>query len=157
MAFRVFTIPISYPDLAEAELNSFLRSHRVLSIERRWVDQGPASFWAFCVDYLDAAIPRANNRFDRGGQRPKVDYKEKLSAGDFEVYCKLREFRKQLSQTEAVPVYTVFTNEQLAHMAEKKARSKASLEEITGVGDARLEKYGERLLTFLNSLDGAKP
>ena len=43
------TIPILSLDVAEAELNSFLQSHRVLSVERRWVDQGSQSFWAICI------------------------------------------------------------------------------------------------------------
>jgi hypothetical protein len=42
MAFRFFTVPIQNAEQAEAELNGFLRSHKVLSIDRRWVEQGPA-------------------------------------------------------------------------------------------------------------------
>ena len=32
----------------------FLRSHRVLAVDRRWVEQGSESFWSFCVDYLES-------------------------------------------------------------------------------------------------------
>jgi superfamily II DNA helicase RecQ len=55
-----------------------------------------------------------------------------------------------MSQAEAVPVYAVFTNEQLARMVQLRANSKAALEQIAGVGDARIEKYGPRLLEFLS-------
>ena len=48
MAFKFFTIPIQGSEQAEAELNAFLRSHKVLTFECRWVNQGPASFWSFC-------------------------------------------------------------------------------------------------------------
>jgi hypothetical protein len=51
MAFRFFTIPIRDPEPAQTELNSFLQSHNILSIDRRWVDQGTESFWTCCVDY----------------------------------------------------------------------------------------------------------
>ncbi len=54
MAFRFFTVPIQVAEQAETELNGFLRSHKVLSIDRRWVEQGPTSFWTFC-DPLRAA------------------------------------------------------------------------------------------------------
>ena len=47
------------------------------------------------------------------------------------------------------PVYTVFTNEQLAQMAETNVRTQADLEKIAGVGDARIEKYGPRFLELL--------
>ncbi|HEV3255716.1 MAG TPA: hypothetical protein VG013_02430 [Gemmataceae bacterium] len=65
MAFRFFTIPIQNAEPAEAELNGFLRSHKVLSIDRRWVEQGPTSFWTFCVDYVD--VQAAGSGGDRGG------------------------------------------------------------------------------------------
>ncbi len=45
MAYRFFTIAIRAPEAAQAELNGFLRSHRVLVVERRWVDQGENSLW----------------------------------------------------------------------------------------------------------------
>jgi superfamily II DNA helicase RecQ len=48
-----------------------------------------------------------------------------------------------------VPVYTIFTNEQLAQMVQVRATTKAALEKIAGVGDARIEKYGSRMLDVL--------
>ncbi len=53
MAFKFFTVPIQNSEAAEFKLNTFLRSHTALSVDRRWVDQGLSSFWALCVDYLD--------------------------------------------------------------------------------------------------------
>jgi hypothetical protein len=47
MAYRIFSIPIRDARPAEAELNAFLGSHRVLSVDRRCVDRGEDSFWAF--------------------------------------------------------------------------------------------------------------
>ena len=51
--YRFFLIPVRQIGLAEEEMNRFLRSHRVLNVDRRWVDQGSESFWSFCVDYLE--------------------------------------------------------------------------------------------------------
>jgi hypothetical protein len=34
MAYRVFTLPVHNPGAAETELNGFLASHRVLSVDR---------------------------------------------------------------------------------------------------------------------------
>jgi superfamily II DNA helicase RecQ len=77
------------------------------------------------------------------------DYKEILSPDDFAVFAKLRELRKEMAQAEAVPVYTIFTNEQLAQMVQDRCGSKADLEKVAGVGDARIEKYGPRFLGLL--------
>ena len=57
--------------------------------------------------------------------------------------------RKEIAQAEGVPVYTIFTNEQLAQMVQSRATTKAALEKIAGVGDARIEKYGARMLEVL--------
>ena len=58
--------------------------------------------------------------------------------------------RKEIAQVEGVPVYTIFTNEQLAQMVQSRATTKAALEKIAGVGDARIEKYGGRMLEVLS-------
>jgi hypothetical protein len=78
-----------------------------------------------------------------------VDYRERLSPEDFTVFARLRDLRKRMAQAEAVPVYAGFTNDQLARMVQARATSKAALESIAGVGDARIEKYGPRFLDFL--------
>jgi hypothetical protein len=36
MAYRVFTLPVHDPGAGETELNGFLASHRVLSVDRRF-------------------------------------------------------------------------------------------------------------------------
>ena len=83
------------------------------------------------------------------GGRPKVDYKEVLKPEEFEVFSRLREWRKGVAEKEGVPVYVVFSNEQLAQVVQKKVSSKAALKEIEGVGDSRVEKYGSAVLERL--------
>jgi hypothetical protein len=48
------------------------------------------------------------------GGRPKIDYKDVLKPEEFEVFSRLRDWRKSVAEKEAVPGYTVLTNEQLA-------------------------------------------
>src|SRR4051812_45444895 len=150
MAYRFFTVPIRSAEAAQAELNGFLRGHRVLAVDRRWIDRGEDSAWAFCVDYLESSgCPAPLSRERNGQARNKVDYREVLAPEDFAVYARLRDLRKQIAQAEAVPVYTVFTNEQLAQMVQARATTRAALERVAGVGDGRIEKYGARVLEFL--------
>ena len=49
MSLRFFAIPACDPLAAEAELNHLLATSRVLSVERHFVANGEASFWAVCV------------------------------------------------------------------------------------------------------------
>jgi len=51
MPLKFFIVPVLDAAPAEAEINAFLARHRVVAIDRRWVDQGSSSLWAICVDY----------------------------------------------------------------------------------------------------------
>ena len=141
MQFRLFSIPATGDTEAEEELNRFLRSHRAVSVQKELVQGGQTAYWCFCVEYLPGSQPEG-----KGGGRQRVDYKEILSAEDFAVFVRLREARKELAGKEAIPVYAVSTNEQLAEMAKSRAATLADLKKIDGFGDAKTEKYGETFL-----------
>jgi superfamily II DNA helicase RecQ len=147
MQLKLFILPVKNLAAAEGEMNAFLRSHRVLAVKKEFVADGENSFWTFCVEYLESA-PGVTGGTSLSG-RPKVDYKEVLKPDEFEVFSRLREWRKGVAEKEGVPVYVVFSNEQLAEMVKKKVSSKAALKEIEGVGDARVEKYGAAVLERL--------
>jgi hypothetical protein len=104
MAYRIFTVPIHDPGPAEAELNGFLRSHRVLAVERKWVESALNSYWTFCVDYLESAGgPTSGGRNGNHSGRGRIDYREKLSPEDFAVFARLRDLRREIAQEEAIP------------------------------------------------------
>ena len=86
-----------------------------------------------------------------------MDYKEVLKPEEFEVFSRLRDWRRAVADKEGVPVYTIFTNEQLAQMVQKKVNSKAALKEIEGVGEVRVEEYGEALLQVMSVAAAARP
>lgn len=145
MQYRVFAIPATgSPDLEE-ELNHFLRSHKVVSVQKtvEMIDGAPR--WCFCVEYLEGGAS-GGNAGRSSGRSKRVDYKEVLSEEDFAVYARLRDVRKELAAKEAVPVYAVCTNEQLARMAQTRPDCLVSLKEIEGFGEAKASKYGEALL-----------
>jgi superfamily II DNA helicase RecQ len=151
MQLKLFIVPVKNIAAAEAEMNGFLRAQRVLAVKKEFVAAGENSFWTFCVEYLDGAAGMGG----LGGRGPKVDYREVLKPEEFELFSRLRDWRKGVAEKEGVPVYAVLTNEQLAQIVQKKVNSKAGLKEIEGVGDARVEKYGEALLSVVTKTAGA--
>jgi superfamily II DNA helicase RecQ len=157
MPFKIITVPITSPDAAESELNSFLSSHRVLSVERRWIEAGTNSLVCFVVEYFASrggtTEPRSNGRANSA----RIDYREVLSPEDFAVFAKLRDVRKEIAAAESVPAYMVFTNEQLAQVVKTRAATKSDLAKISGLGDARLEKYADRLLATIPVAWNGKP
>lgn len=151
MPYRTFQIPVRSADWAERELNTFLASHRVLAVDRRWVDQGENSFWAVWVDYLDSPTESSFQSLTASDAKKKVDYKEILSPEDFAVFAQLRALRKELAAEDGVALYNIFTNEQLAQIVQRQTRTLEQLKAISGIGQARIDKYGPRVLELLNT------
>ena len=79
LQFRVISIPATGDVDAEEELNRFLRSHRVVSVQKQLVLEGGTAYWCFCVEYLLGA--KGTGEGAKG--RSRVDYKEVLSEEDF--------------------------------------------------------------------------
>ena len=145
MQFKIVFVPATGDVDAEEELNRFLRSHRAVSVQKELVRTDSSVYWSFCIEYLHGAPGTA----DRNAGRRRVDYKEVLSESDFAVFAQLREVRKRLAADEAIPVYAVCTNQQLAEMAKSRPATVSDLKRIEGFGDAKTEKYGEAFLTAM--------
>jgi|GEM_PF-122461 len=147
MKMQFFTIAIADAQAATDALNAFLVAHRVVHVERHFVADGANSAWSVCVSYTEGeSRPAADRR-----PQKKVDYRDALSEPQFAVFAKLRTLRKTLADQEGVPAYALFTNEQLAEMVRRPVRSLDHLAGIDGVGQARVEKYGEAFLGILNA------
>lgn len=86
-----------------------------------------------------------------GGNRDalKTDYREKLDPDTFARFARLRQARKRWAEEAGVPVYAIFTNAQLAAVAQARPDSLTALQEIDGIGAAKASSYGERVLALL--------
>ncbi len=124
------------------ELNKFLRGNKVVDISKSLVQQGNLAYWSFCVTYLVGVPPKIQQLNDR---KEKVDYKQVLDEAEFARFALLRTIRKQLADADAVPAFAVFTDSELAEMAKMNELTTKNLLSISGVGNKRVEKYGEQL------------
>lgn len=153
MSIIFFTVPALHPEPGASELNHCLATQRVAQVERSFVADGSASFWAVCVTVLDSAGGRRGERPDERGdaarRRGAVDYRELLSADEFALYDRLRSARKQAAEVDGLPTYAVFTNEQLAAMVRGRVASADALAAIEGVGAGRVGRYGDAFLALL--------
>ena len=145
MRYRFFSIPAMMPDDTQEDINRFCAEHRVISMEKQFVQDGERSYWALCVCYVEKHAGPLSPR------KGRVDFREVLNETDFALFAKLRDLRKKLAEQEGVPAYALFTNEQLAQMAQQRVTTQAELAALDGVGPARIEKYGEAFLNLLLS------
>ena len=125
------------------ELNAFLRSHRIVNVEKRLIDGERGTGWVFLVEYGSDG-----GKTPSGSAGQRVDYREILSTTEFVLFDKLRALRKELSEKQGIPVYAVFTNEQLAAMVKKPPKTTKDMLAIAGVGEAKVKQYGEVFLSL---------
>lgn len=149
MKLHFFAIPAAGSVGAESALNALLGTQRVSQIDRQFVADGAASFWAICVTTIEGGETSVGERPPKGRG---VDYREVLSSEEFAIYDRLRTLRKQTAEAEGLPTYAVFTNEQLAEMVRRRVDGVTALVGIDGVGDARVRRYGDAFLAVLRDL-----
>ena len=65
---------------------------------------------------------------------------------DEDLFERLRVWRKERAEAESVPAFVVFTDATLQLIAEQRPTSEAALLRISGIGPAKLERYGEGVL-----------
>ncbi len=65
------------------------------------------------------------------------------------LFERLKELRRRLAQERAVPAYVVFPDRSLIAMASERPRTKAALSRLHGVGEAKLQQYGEAFLAAI--------
>ena len=150
MRLQFFSVSAQFPEESQQLLNSFCAQHRVLTVDKQFVDLGAESYWSICVSYIEGRVQSALKSADK--KRERIDYKEVLGERDFSFYVKLRDLRKSLSEQEGVPAYALFTNEQLASMITQRVSTESELSKIEGIGKARLEKYGKAFIGVLNAV-----
>jgi ATP-dependent DNA helicase RecQ len=67
-----------------------------------------------------------------------------------ELFDKLRELRLKLAQEINKPAFVVFSDATLEDMEFKKPRTREEFAEVSGVGEAKLEKYADDFLKVIN-------
>jgi ATP-dependent DNA helicase RecQ len=91
---------------------------------------------------LQLARPRIREQAQKKRGKVNVD----LASCDEALFEELRSLRKQLADTQGVPPYIVFGDATLVQMARDKPMEAQELLAITGVGQHKLEKYGNDFL-----------
>jgi ATP-dependent DNA helicase RecQ len=71
---------------------------------------------------------------------------EKRSEKDEDLFDKLRKIRKELAEKQNVPPYIVFSDATLVEMSQRFPKNDKELLRISGVGQLKLERYGEAFL-----------
>ena len=138
-SFSIFFISAFGESTVCDELNHFLKAHRIIDVEKKFIDSERGTGWAVLVEYAQESKQGSSSG-------PKVDYQAILSEQEFAFFSYLRDLRKSMAEKQAVPVYAIFTNEQLSQMVKKTPKTIQELMQIPGIGEAKAKQYGDVFL-----------
>jgi ATP-dependent DNA helicase RecQ len=141
-------------ELAAAQWRSLVRQLLVQGYLR--VDHG--GFGALVLTEESRALLRgeARLRVREDAKRPAPSRKARAAAADLRaqdepLWEALRECRRALAAELDVPPYVIFHDATLKTMVVERPADRAALLAINGVGQAKLERYGERFLAVIRA------
>ena len=76
-----------------------------------------------------------------------------LTSAELKLVAALRDKRREIARRDAVPAYIVFSDRTLAEMALRRPATLAAMASVRGVGEMKLERYGEEFLAVIRSSD----
>ncbi len=147
MQIKIFDISSRGSDEVQEQINKFMRGHKIIDVDRQfYTSSDNVGHWSVFITYLPGFV----SEVPPVERREKVDYKQILNEEDFGKFTRLRTIRKQIASDDAVPAYAVFTDAELAQIAQMPDVVASSIGQISGIGAKRIEKYGVLLCELFN-------
>ena len=84
-------------------------------------------------------------------EKPKSNKKgiDSLTSKGFKLFDKLKELRLEIARAEKIPPYIVFNDKTLIDMCAKMPTTKSDMLNVSGVGENKYGKYGERFIAVI--------
>ena len=92
-----------------------------------------------------------NREPDRQGTGRSRKGSDVLTKAGYELFDVLRKLRFTIAREEAVPPYIIFSDKALIDMSAKAPHDRAGMLRVSGVGEAKYDKYGERFISAIDS------
>ena len=99
-------------------------------------------------------IDKEPERRKRKSVRKSTD---SLTKAGFELFDTLRNLRLTIAREEGMPPYIVFSDKALIDMCVKIPSDRASMLRVSGVGEVKYEKYGERFIEAITDFMDNNP
>ncbi|MGB3045480.1 MAG: DNA helicase RecQ [Xanthobacteraceae bacterium] len=90
------------------------------------------------------APPRARRKKAARSAAPSA-----VTEADHDLFEALRRKRTELARAQNVPPYVIFHDKTLIELAATRPASRSAMAKVPGIGDAKLERYGEAFLAVI--------
>jgi len=128
--------------------------------------QQEKSYWEKCLDELlqkelvteyrgDIRMTHLGVQWRQGIQPPSATANPRKKVSEIpeeenkELEAELKSWRRNLAKSEDLPAYIIFNDATLRELVEKRPYTSNSLLQITGLGEAKVEKYGRDILRII--------
>ncbi len=99
--------------------------------------------------FLREDLPEPQLQTSRRASQRKTGLAEDVSDADRALWEALRSCRKELAEEHDVPPYVIFHDATLMEMMQYRPTTVAELLNITGIGQAKLDRYGDEFLEVI--------
>lgn len=82
---------------------------------------------------------------------------DSLTGAGYDLFEKLRNLRLEIAREEAVPPYIIFSDKTLIDMCMKLPKNRNEILNVSGVGEAKYNKYGQRFLDGIEEYQISHP
>lgn len=87
-----------------------------------------------------------DREMEHQGKRSSKRSTDSLTKAGYELFEVLRQLRLTIAREEAMPPYIIFSDKTLIDMSIKTPTDREEILSVTGVGEAKFEKYGRRFI-----------
>ncbi|MDP9955740.1 superfamily II DNA helicase RecQ [Epilithonimonas hungarica] len=143
MKVKVLKVRISeeFQTTDETLVNDFLSRYDVVNMNSKLV-QDEINYWSVLVYYQEKSKQTNSNKVS-------VNSEEELSEEEKIIYNKLKDWRFEKSKELDQPPYIIFHNTHLMSIAKFKPYNLRDLEQISGLGESKIKKYGTEIIEVL--------
>src|SRR6056297_1598927 len=125
----------------EKEIKKFLDNKKVIDYDINFFKSNNSYFWTILFVY--------NKNKNRKKVKKNIDIEIEISEKDKKLYERLKEWRLETAREQGIPVYIIFSNNELKRIVNKRPKSKKELKTINGIGDKKTKKYGKEVLKIV--------
>lgn len=149
MKVKVFTLPWrAEGGFDDSAVETFLEAHTAVDVSEHFFVHEKTPVLVLVVTYRSSGPSKV------GRDRPATgrDLVNTLTPAEKTRYEALRAWRNQRARQSGKPPYLILTNQQAAELARTPPASAAQLREVRGIGESRVEAFGEELIALLRTV-----
>ncbi|RLC21736.1 MAG: HRDC domain protein [Deltaproteobacteria bacterium] len=158
LMIKIFTLRFSevLQGFDDEDVRKFMADKEIISVRDQFFIRNNIPYWSVMLEYNPVSEDKPLHKKRKSDKERKEEYRELLTDNSMPLFNYLREWRNERAKKGGLAPFVLFTNRQLAEIADKAPESLDKLATIEGVGKAKLENYGKEVLGIVRTVSQKK-